>query len=102
MVKRGWSGWIPKSEDEKQKFSRGWVDDGQEGCSEVLHERLEGTAAVKATTTATRNKNTFKISDQIRKMAARCKNLALVKALRKKARKARRAFDARVGDPSQK
>ena len=37
---------------------------------EALQERLEVAAAVKATTTATRNKNKFMIPDEIREMAA--------------------------------
>ena len=38
---------------------------------EALQERLEvAAAAVKATTTATRNKNKFMIPDEIREMAA--------------------------------
>ena len=45
-------------------------DDG-EGGLEVLQARLEGAVAeVKATTTATRNRNNFKILDEIREMAA--------------------------------
>ena len=68
---------------------------------DTLQERLEEAAVtVKATRTATRNKNKFNIPVEIRKMAtgaAKCRNLVLRKELRKKARKARREFDGRVG-----
>ena len=59
--KKGWAGWVPKSEDERQKFqelvlcpdgSREWVNDGQAGGLEGLQARLEA-AQVKKTTTAT-------------------------------------------------
>ena len=95
--KKGWAGWIPKSDEERQKFqesalcptgSRGWVDDGHEGGLEVSQERLEGAAAVvKATTMATRNKNKFKVPAEIRQVVtevARCRNLVVNKVLRKK------------------
>ena len=100
--KKGWAGWITKSEDDRQKFqdsvlrpsgSRGWVDDGQEGGLEVLQERVEeAAAAVMASTTATSNKNKFKNPDETRKMAteaAKCRNPVLRKVFRKKVWKAR-------------
>ena len=56
------------------------MSDGQEGGLEALQARLEESAAeVKATTTATRNKNKFKVSRRDQKMAteaAKCKNPA--------------------------
>ena len=68
---------------------------------EALQARLEEAAAeVKATTMATRNKNKLEILDEIRLMAAeaaKCRNPFLRKELWKKALKARREFDARVG-----
>ena len=60
-------GCVLKSEEMIQKFkkqvlcpedSRSWVDCGQEGELVSLQERLEA-AAIKATTTATWNKNKF-------------------------------------------
>ena len=100
--KKVWAGWIVKSEDNRQKFqelvlcpggSRGWV--GQEGGLEVLQERLEGAAAVTATTTSTRNKHKFKIPDEISKMAteaARCWEEGTQENTKKKVR---RKFGAR-------
>ena len=65
-----------------------WVADGQEGRLEFWEERLEEAAVVvKATTTATGNKNKYKISMEIRRMAtatAKCRNPVLRKDLRKK------------------
>ena len=96
--KKGWAGWIPKSEGEKLKFqelvlcpngSRDWINDGGQGALETQQARLEG-AAVKATATASRNKNKFKIPDEIREMAAaaQCRRDPLKKkVLRKKAQK---------------
>ena len=76
------------------------VGDGQEGGLEALQARLEEAATnVKANTRATKNKNKLKVPDETRVMAtaaAKCRNLFLRKELRKKARKARREFDARV------
>ena len=108
-AEEGLGGVDSKSEDEKRKFqefvlcpnwSRDWVGGGQEGGLEALQAKLEDAAAkVKATTTATSNKNKFKVPDEIRKMAtetATCRNPAQRK-LRKRARKARKKFDARAG-----
>ena len=53
-----------------------------------------------ATTSASRNKNKFKVPDEIREMAAlaaRCRNPVRRIALRKKAQTARRELDARMG-----
>ena len=55
----------------------------------------DGGGGVKATTTATRDKNKFKVPYENRK-AVRCRNPVLWKQIRK-TRKARREFDARVG-----
>ena len=79
--KKGWAVWAPYSEEERQKFkrrvlcfedSRTWVDGGQEvgeWCLEVA------AAVVKATKTATRNKNMFKIPAESRELAkaAKCR-----------------------------
>ena len=62
------------------------MGDGQEGGLEFLQETLKEAAVVKATTTATTNKNKYKISMEIRRMAtagAKCRNPALEKDLRK-------------------
>ena len=62
--KKGWAGWFPEAEDERLMFkrralcpgrSRASVKDDQEGELEALQGRLEEAAAVKVTTTATRN-----------------------------------------------
>ena len=69
--KKGWAGWIPKSENDRLKFQRqalcpggpgAWVKDDQEAGLESLQERLEEAAAVKATTMASRNKDKFRNS----------------------------------------
>ena len=66
------------------------MHDSQEGCLEALQARLEEAAAeVKATTTATRNKNKLKVSDEIKTMQ-NCRNPLL---------KSRTEFDDRVGAP---
>ena len=72
--KKGLAGWIPKTENDGQKFqeqvlcpaaSREWMHDDGEGGLEALQARLEGAAAeVKATTTTTRNKNKFEVQVQ--------------------------------------
>ena len=62
------------------------MGDGQEGRLEFLLETLKDAAAVKATTTATRNKNKFNIPMVFRMMAtagANCRNPVLEKDLRK-------------------
>ena len=71
-------GWIPKSEEEDRSFKNllsarmglgsGWMMNTKEGL-EALQVRLEAAGEVMGTTTATRNKNKFKILDDIRKMA---------------------------------
>ena len=79
-------GWIPKSEEEDRSFKNllsarmglgsGWMMDTKGGL-EALQVRLEAAGEVMGTTTATRNKNKFKILDDIRKMAteaAKCRN----------------------------
>ena len=55
---------------------------------------------VKATTLASRNKNKFMVPDEIRELAsvaAQCRDPVKRRVLRRKAQKARREFDARVG-----
>ena len=54
---------------------------------------------VKATTTAVRNESQFKVLDDVREMAAatKCRDPVSRKVLRKRASRARREFDARVG-----
>ena len=106
--KKGWAGWTPVSEDEERKFqelclcpdgSRSWLDDDEDGGLEVL--QLEGAAVViNATTMESRNRNKFMVPDEIREMAglaAKCRDPARRKVLRKKAQNARREFDARKG-----
>ena len=64
----------------------------------ALKERLgEVASAIKATTTAFRNKDKFMVLDEIREMAAaaaKCRDPVRTKKLRKNARRARREFDA--------
>ena len=66
-----------------------------------MQARLEGAVVVvKATTMASRNKNKFMVPDDIREMAglaAKCRDPAKRRVLRKKAQKARRELDARMG-----
>ena len=98
--KKGWADRISQTEVDEQKFqepalcpngSPEWVEDGQEGGLVASQAKLEEpAAAVKKAPTATR----------IRMMAteaAKRRNLTLRKVLRKKARKARKLCDARVG-----
>ena len=76
---KGWAGWIPRSEVEKSKFqelvlcsSGGRNDSGKDEHDGLvaLQERLEAAAAaLKATTTALRNRNKFTVLDEIRDMA---------------------------------
>ena len=108
--KKGWAGWTPVSEDEERKFkelylcfdgSRSWCDDDTVTGLEALQARVEGAAVeIKATTLASRNKNKFMVPEEIREMAslaAKCRDPARRKVLRKKAQKARGEFDARMG-----
>ena len=64
----------------------------------ALQERLEDAAtAVKATTTAMRNRNRFTVQDEIKEMAAeaaKCRDPVRRKLPRKSVRKPRREFDA--------
>ena len=104
---KGWAGWNPASEVQKSKFQelvlcpsgdRNEIrQDGRDGLV-ALQERLEeAAAAVKATTTAVRNRNKFTVPDEIREMAAEaatCRDLVRRKLLRKRAHKARREFKA--------
>ena len=80
---------------------RSWIGDENEDGLEALQSRLEvSVAQTKATTTASRNNQKFMVPDEIREMsalAAQCRDPVRRKVLRKKARKARREFDARVG-----
>ena len=59
--RKGWAGWVPESEEERQKFkkqvlcpegSRAWVDGGQEG---PFRKGWRPAAEINGTTTATRN-----------------------------------------------
>ena len=84
--KKGWAGWIPRTEEERLEFKKqvlcpegpgAWAGDGREGGLVSLQERLEASAvAVKATTTASRKKGKFKIPDTIKEIAAaaECRN----------------------------
>ena len=67
-------GWIPKSEDAKLEFQEIalYPGDGRDGMEvAALQERLEdAAAAVKATTTAIRNKHKFMVLEGIMAMAA--------------------------------
>ena len=89
--KKGWAGWVSRSDEETLKFktwascpggSRAWVDCRQDRRLVSLQGRLEA-AAVNAT--ASRNKNKFKVLDEIREMAeaAKCRNPVSRKDLRK-------------------
>ena len=108
--KKGWAGWTPVSADEERKFqelclcpegSRSWCDANEVSGLEALQARLEGAVVeVKATTLASRNKNKFMVPDEIRELAslaAQCRDPVKRRVLRRKAQKARREFDARVG-----
>ena len=77
---KGWAVWTPASEAEKAKFQelvlcprndrgRAAVRDVEVGEGLVLlHDRLVSAAAeVKATTTSSRNRNTFCVEDGIRR-----------------------------------
>ena len=100
---KGWAGCIPRSEVEKSKFQElvlcpsGDTTDIRKDEHDGLvaqQERLEeAAAAVKATTTAVRNRNKFTVPDEIREMAAeaaKCRG----PVRRKRARKSRREFEA--------
>ena len=108
--KKSWAGWSTVSDVEEKKFqelclcpagTRSWIDDVKDDGLVALQSRLEGAVAqVKATTTASRNNKKFMVPDEIREMAAlaaQCRDPVRRKVLRKKAQKARREFDARVG-----
>ena len=87
---KGLAGWIPKSEEEKNKFREFVLSpkDGRGGCRKDWR-----TQEVKATTTAMRNKNKFAVPDEIREMAsevAKFKNPVRRKIAAKNSRKARR------------
>ena len=104
---QGWAGWIPRSEAENGKFqelvlcssddSTKIRKDGHDGLV-VLQERIEeAAAAVKATTTASRNRNKVSVPDEIKEMAAsaeKCRDPVRRKLLRKGASKARKEFEA--------
>ena len=86
-----WAGWAPKTEAEKIKFEelvlcpRSGPDpavpcdeDDDEGLVFLQERLVDAAAAVKATTTALRNKFKFCVPDEIRDMAseaAECRNL---------------------------
>ena len=104
---KGWAGWIPKSEAEKNRFQElvlpssdgrvGTNEDEDDGWSPLQGRSEKAAAAVKATTTAVRNKNKFTVPDEIRETAAeavKCRNPVRRKLLRKRAHKARREFEA--------
>ena len=107
--KRGRAGWIPKSEDENSSSKnsrsiRATLDCMNDGGNEGLvasQERLEeAAAAIKATTTAIKNKSKFMVPDEIKEMAAaaaKCRDPVRRKMLRKSARKPRRELDASRG-----
>ena len=77
---KGWASWIPRSEDETSRFQElvlcsgdgrvGTHEDGDDGLAALLERLEEAAAAVKATTTALRNRNKFTVPDEIREMAA--------------------------------
>ena len=68
-----------------------------DGLVAPLDRLGKGTAAIKAATTALRNKNKFTVLDEIKETAAeaaKCRDPVRRKLLRKSARKARREFEA--------
>ena len=77
---RGWVGWIPRSEAEKNKFQElvlypggdrtETCEDESDGLAALQGRLEEAAAAVKAATTASRNRNKFSVPDDIRVMAA--------------------------------
>ena len=107
---QGWAGWATVSEAEKAKFQK-LVLRPRSGHDEVdqrepedskglvlLHDRLvDAVAEIKATTTFSRNRNKFCVPDEIRQMAsdaAKCRDPARRRHLRKIAQEARRQFEA--------
>ena len=66
-----------------------------------MQARLEGAVVeVEATTLASTNKNNYMVPEEIRELesvATQCREQVKKRVLTKKAQKARRAFDARVG-----
>ena len=98
--KKGWAGWIVKSDDGKLEFQEptlcpgevchGVNNEGDAGLV-ALQERVEEAAGVEATTAAMVNMNKFMIPDEIREMvaaAAKCSDTVGRKMPRKNARKA--------------
>ena len=104
---KGWAGWIPRS-GPRQASSKILCFCSSDCPTEArqnepdglvaLQERLEAAAsAVNAPTTASGNRNRFSVPDDIREMAAdaaSCRDPVRRKLLRKRARKARREFEA--------
>ena len=102
-----WAVWIPRSEVENSMFQELVLCpsgdrtemriDEHDGLF-ALQERLkEAAAAAKPTTTAMRNVNKFTVPDEIREVAAEAakwRDPVRRKLLRKRARKARRGFEA--------
>ena len=104
---KGWVGWIPRSGPRKasskilcsaQAIVQLRPRQNEPDRLVALQERLEDAAsAVKAPTTASRNRNRFSVPDDIKEMAddaATCRDPVRRKLLRKRARKARREFEA--------
>ena len=100
----------PVSQDEKRKFkelclcpdgSRSWCDVDAVGGLEAFQASVEGAAVeITAPAMASRNKNMFMVPEEMREMAslaAKCRDLARRRVLRKKAQIARREFDATMG-----
>ena len=104
---KGWAGWIPRSEAENSKFqvlvlcpsdySTAMCKDRCDGLVDLQNRVEEAVSAVKATTTATRNRNKFDVPDEIREMvveAAKSRDPVRRKLPKKRAHKARSEFEA--------
>ena len=104
---KGWAVWIPRSEVEKSKFQElalcpndDWtkiLKDERDGLGASQDRLEEAAAAVKAITTAVRNRNKFTVPNEIREMAAeaaKCRDPLRRKPPRKRTREARREFKA--------
>ena len=104
--KKGWGGWTPVSEDEERKNkelclcpdgSRSWCDDDAVSGLEALQANGRSCCGDQDYYVSIQEQQQVHGAREMASLPAKCRDPARKKVLRKKAQKARRDFDARMG-----
>ena len=96
--KKVWAGWTPVSENEERKFQeRCLCPDGSRSCCDANEVQWPGGFAGKTGRCCRGGQGYYVEIRELSSMAAQCRDPVKRRVLRRKAQKARREFDARVG-----